>query len=174
MTHFLKIAIAVVLVSMAFFMVYNRFFNPNHISTLETTSTKMPNFEFEGMDSKALSYKNLEQGKESVISFFHPDCAHCQELAANIFRKKKRLQNTNILMVSTAPIDKITKFAADFNLLNQPNILFATDTKGSFFAYFGDAFVPMLLVYDAEKQQKAVIKGDDISINEVLEAVETN
>jgi thiol-disulfide isomerase/thioredoxin len=167
-TRLLQTAIVGVVLFMIGYVIYNRFFDKNNLTTHQNDSTTLPKFEFQSIKNGIISYKDCDNDKQTVINFFHPDCIHCQEMGRAFMLRKPLLTQTNLVLISTAPIVEIKKYAHDYQLDNQENIQFGQDTSGNFFKYFGDAYVPMLLIYNPDHTRKAILKGDDTTPNDVM------
>jgi hypothetical protein len=93
-----------------------------------------------------------------VVSYFNPDCSHCQNLAATVGDKpagtKLQLSGREIrlgwLWVTRFDEDHAWKFMEQYGLRDKPDTWLAADREGTFYKAFGDMHVPSLYVFDSK------------------------
>jgi thioredoxin-related protein len=101
-----------------------------------------------------------------ILVFFQPDCDHCQREAKQISENLSQFDAYKIYFTSTAPLDVMDKFAADYNLSNQDNIYFAQTSLDEILSSVGPISAPSMFIYDEQKLVKHL--DGETPIEEIL------
>ena len=132
----------------------------NENKAKEDNIQSLPAFSFLLLDETVYSSSDLNPEIPIIISYFHPECEHCQYEARDFASNAHNLENIQLLMVSPAPVTEIELFA-EVNGLNEiDNLVLLHDTAYVFEEVFGKSPFPTTLVYSKNKELKAKLKGE--------------
>lgn len=67
--------------------------------------------------------------KPIILLLFHTTCEHCQQQARDMVSKKKQLEATRLIMISTEPVSTIRKFSADYALSSIKGLVIGRDVQ---------------------------------------------
>lgn len=90
--------------------------------------------------------------KYTVISYFSPDCDHCQYMAKQIVIHREDFKNTCILMITPAKLEAAKLFASNYGLENLSFVNVGTDPSFKFYKIFGSTVMPSFYVYGPDKK----------------------
>jgi len=108
----------------------------------------IPTFQVQLIDSSFFTDADIPKGKPVIITYFNPECGHCQMEAKEISDHLDRFKNAFLLFVSYQPMDQIKGFAQQFKMDLQPNIRFARDKNYFLPGYYRVEFTPYNALYD--------------------------
>ena len=129
---------------------------------------KMPAFTLLQADSTYFFQKDLSTKKHTVIMLFSPDCDHCQSQTRALTDSMTIFSNTQFVMSTTLPFDKMKDFYRAFQLeKHKKQLKVGRDFLFFFSKYFQNHFLPFIAVYDARQNLKGVYEGN-VSIKELL------
>lgn len=137
----------------------------NEKNRAESIIAKTPEFSFLKFDNHSFSNKNIENRKSRLIlNHFNPNCEHCQYMAGEFIKDSQKLNDVQILMITSADSASVAKFNGDYKLSLLPNIIILRDTNYQFQKTFGSGVVPSFFIYEQNKLVKKVI-GETIIDN---------
>jgi thiol-disulfide isomerase/thioredoxin len=137
----------------------------NEKNRAESIIAKTPEFSFLTLDNHSFSDKNIENRKSRLIlNHFNPNCEHCQYMAGEFIKDSQKLNDVQILMITSADSASVAKFNGDYKLSLLPNIIILRDTNYQFQKTFGSGVVPSFFIYEQNKLVKKVI-GETIIDN---------
>lgn len=118
---------------------------------------KIPVFEFPLIGQSGVITRHQFKGRALVVSYFNPDCSHCQMLADGVGKRSDRLvykvggKPTRVawLWVTRFDEDQAWDFMKQYGLAGRPDVWLAADREGAFYGAFGDMHVPSVYVFDA-------------------------
>ncbi|MFM9142486.1 MAG: TlpA family protein disulfide reductase [Bacteroidota bacterium] len=118
---------------------------------------KIPVFEFPLIGQSGVITRHQFKGRALVVSYFNPDCSHCQMLADGVGKRSYRLvykvggKSTRVawLWVTRFDEDQAWDFMKQYGLAGRPDVWLAADREGTFYGAFGDMHVPSIYVFDA-------------------------
>ncbi|MFM9060665.1 MAG: TlpA family protein disulfide reductase [Bacteroidota bacterium] len=118
---------------------------------------KIPVFEFPLIGQSGVITRHQFKGRALVVSYFNPDCSHCQMLADGVGKRSDRLvykvggKPTRVawLWVTRFDEDQAWDFMKQYGLAGRPDVWLAADREGTFYGAFGDMHVPSIYVFDA-------------------------
>ena len=124
------------------------------------TQYPLPQFSVLLTDSATWYTKNdLPKKKKTIIMLFSPDCDHCKHETELIKKNIKQLANTQVVMITTLPFDKMVQFYKDFDLAKFKNITVGRDTRFFFPNYFKIHYLPFLAIYDKKYKLLKTFEG---------------
>ena len=126
------------------------------------TLSQIPNF----------SHKDnlIKYNTPSVFIAFSPDCEHCQYEAKSINEWQKELQNTNIVLFTSAN-DSLTKaFSYTYGLDTIKNIQVISDKNDEMHKLFAVKTIPSIFIYNKDGQLVKQYKGET-KIDAILKAI---
>lgn len=130
----------------------------------------LPEFSFYTLENQLFSTKELKPETSVIISYFHPECEHCQYEAKDMVKHQQDFKNTQILMISPADINEIQQFAEKCNLQQLQNLIILHDTAYVFEDTFGESAFPTLFIYSKQHQLIKKFSGEvkAVKIIEIL------
>jgi len=109
---------------------------------------KLPPFQMMQASGKIFQAQQLPLGKPIVIIYFDTDCDHCHQLMKQLMRHTAALQKASVAMITYLPVEKLTKFAAQYNLQQYPNIYVGTEGTTFFVKnYYRLSSLPFMALY---------------------------
>lgn len=152
------------------FLISNLYLNIIEQKEIKRQYSRLPNFEFFGLDNKKFDLGNVKlTGKGVCIIYFHTTCEHCQFQADQIRNHIKYFANVEIFMVSVESPLQLIKFAKQYGL-SFTNLTLLHDPNYEFSRWFGRASVPTTFIYDKHRQLKKVFRGA-IKIDAILKEI---
>ncbi|OJV54847.1 MAG: hypothetical protein BGO31_15995 [Bacteroidetes bacterium 43-16] len=145
----------------------------------------IPPFEVKTLKGALVSNKDVAAYDKVMLILFNPSCGHCQDLAKDIVKEYKGLENVAIIYIGGKGVDEhIPRFIEETGLdkiLDQKNVYIGTDnTKKSDTQYEISEFLynlfefrlPQVNIYDQKRTMiyKSLGTAD---INAILEKVNT-
>lgn len=127
--------------------------------------TSIPYFSFLSIKQHSFSTNNIDNNKKRIIiNHFNPTCEHCQYMAGEFLVDSQKIEDVQILMITSADSSSVAKFNGDYKLSLLPNIIILRDTNYQFQKIFGTGVVPSFFIYEQNKLVKKVI-GETIIDN---------
>lgn len=83
-----------------------------------------------------------------VVSYFSPDCEHCQNMTRKLIENCEYTNETKFIMVSSAGITSIKEFINLYGIAECQSISVYADISFSFDKVFGASNVPSFFVYE--------------------------
>ncbi|MDX2046690.1 MAG: hypothetical protein SFU87_07870 [Chitinophagaceae bacterium] len=131
----------------------------------------LPQFSILKTDSVTwITKTDLKTGIPTIIMLFSPDCDHCQKQTEIITANIKLLGNTQIVMTTYQPMEKMRWFNEKYGLAKYPNIYLGRDVKYFFGPFFRIRFAPFIAIYDRSESLFKVYEGG-AKIDKLLEGV---
>lgn len=113
----------------------------------------LPNFLLLKKDSSWLSTAQLPKKKPVVITFFNPDCEHCQHEATMLANNQKKLDHIEFVWATyAASFEEIDAFATKYKLKGLKNVHFVKDVNYAIPSFYRLKMTPYMAVYDKNKQ----------------------
>jgi thiol-disulfide isomerase/thioredoxin len=98
---------------------------------------------------------DLKKNKPVLIMLFNPDCDHCKHETIEILENINQLEDVEIVMATTMPLDAMRSFYERYNLRRFDNIHVGQDRNYSLTSFYQNHLLPYLAMYD--KQGKLLI-----------------
>lgn len=136
----------------------------------------IPSFSVQTIDNKIFTQKDLPQGKK-VLVYFHPECHYCQAEMEELAKINAQYPDIHWILFTDEPLEKIRKFAEQYQLTHQPNITWCNDPNSQVYLSFAMKSVPYFLGYNDENQlvfrNSGAVKSEKI-ISQFNESRKTN
>lgn len=95
----------------------------------------------------------IPRGAPTVLVFFSPDCEHCQHMTAEMVAKMDSMKQANFIFLTPMPLAMLRPFSQKMGINKVKNIrVVGKDYQYFFPAYYDARYVPIVVVYDKEKQ----------------------
>ncbi|GGH65613.1 putative membrane protein YphA (DoxX/SURF4 family) [Filimonas zeae] len=128
----------------------------------------IPPFSLLLMDSATTLYsQNIPTGTPIVLSYFQPDCSHCQAELIEITQKRDSAQQLRFYFITSGSFSKTRFLYRTMQLQNFPYITMGVDTARSFFNHFRPKGTPYQQVYSADKVLISIIPNQS-SLNTLV------
>lgn len=111
---------------------------------------ELPYLVFSNLDGTAASTRDLPGA--SILILFNTDCDHCQREATSIREKLSSFKGYTLQFIASDPVEIIQKFARDYQLDNQPNVMFGRAEGVDVYTNFGSIPTPSIYIYSKEKR----------------------
>lgn len=166
MKKILKILILIIAVCVLSYLLYHVAAKIQYKNEVEKNLQTIPNFSFKTLENKDFNNVDLTPNVYTIFIYFNTECDYCQHEAQSISENSAQFKNVQLLFVSTEPKEIIKEFAKSYNLLNQANMMFLTDSTYTFAKKFDANSIPFLLIYNKSqeliKKQKGQLKAETI------------
>jgi peroxiredoxin len=114
-------------------------------------------------DGKAIDAKALK-GK-NILVLFQPDCDHCQHEAEDIRENLAAFSGYTLYFVSSSSMVEIQKFASDYKLADNKNVVFGWTPTENVLNNFGPIQAPSVYIYTDQGRLVQKFNGQtDISL----------
>lgn len=112
----------------------------------------------------------IKANTPSVFIAFSPDCEHCQYEAKSINDKQKELQNTNVVLFTSANDSLTNVFSHTYGLDTIKNVQVLSDKNDEMHKLFDVKTIPSIFIYNKEGQLVKQYKGET-KIDAILKAI---
>ncbi len=169
MLKYLRIAIIVVVLSLVGYLIFRITQTTQKKAIVAETIKKLPNFSFKDLSNKDFTEKDLNSAYTStLVIYFNTTCDHCQYEAQEIYKNKEKFSKTQILLISDEPTKDLQAFQTQYKLSELPNLSVLEDKNKVFGKAFGITSIPIIFIYDADKNLKKHLQGG-VKIGKILE-----
>lgn len=118
-----------------------------------TKDSSLPNFLLLRQDSSWLSVAQTPKKTAVVITFFNPDCEHCQHEATRLAKSKDKLKHIEFIWATyAASFEEINDFAKKYHLNDLPNVHFVKDVNYAIPSFYHLEMTPYMAVYNKKRQ----------------------
>ena len=119
---------------------------------------KIPFFKMMLTDSSFFYKDDLKRRRPTIIVYFSPDCEHCKNFTELLVERIDEFKETQLVMISPLPMNKIKEFYADHNIEKYPSIKMGKDALYFFGNYFGAHYIPFIAAYNKKgEDRKSVV-----------------
>lgn len=130
------------------------------------TKGTVPNFSIQKPDSSWFTKNHLGK-KPTLIIYFSPDCGHCQSETETVISNIRKLNNLQIVMITSRPFEDMVNFEQHYRLFKFPNIIVGQDPNYYVTRFFDVKFTPFSALYNKKgKLIKAYEQG--LNMDEIL------
>ena len=123
----------------------------------------MPEFAFMNLDSSTVNNsKYMPKGKFNIIlAYFSPDCEHCQSETEDWIKNIDLFKSTKtkFYFITNDPLERLRVFNSVYKIYQYTNMELGWDYKWEFFKAYKPTGTPYLIVYNKQKELRAVIPG---------------
>jgi len=118
-----------------------------------TKDSTLPNFLLLRQDSSWLSVAQLPKKTAVVITFFNPDCEHCQHEATQLAKSMNKLKKIEFIWATyAASFEEISEFANKYHLNDLPNVHFVKDVNYAIPSFYHLEMTPYMAAYNKKRQ----------------------
>jgi len=115
--------------------------------------SSLPNFLLLRQDSSWLSVAQTPKKTAVVITFFNPDCEHCQHEATRLAKSMDKLKKIEFIWATyAASFEEIEAFAKKYQLDNLPNFHFVKDVNYAIPSFYHLEMTPYMAAYNKKRQ----------------------
>lgn len=129
---------------------------------------QLPDFKITQSNGHVFTSQEVEAGKPLLIVYFSPECDHCQVFMKSFFKSANEFKNTQVLMITYLPLDRVVKFESEYPVSKYKNIV--AGTEGMSFVvrdFYQIKEMPFAIMYD--KQGKLIGKFErEIPIDKII------
>lgn len=111
---------------------------------------------------------DLPKKKPIWLMMFSPNCSHCQHETEEMVKNMDDLDDIQIVMSTSMPLDSMRAFSNRYQLNKFKNVVVGQDTHYLLFDYFQNRNLPFHAFYDKKKQLIRVFEGG-ATINAIKE-----
>ncbi|HUW93121.1 MAG TPA: TlpA disulfide reductase family protein [Bacteroidales bacterium] len=119
----------------------------------------LPDFTFPTVEGGLFSSTEITKGP-LLITYFHPECEHCQYEISSLFESDLLDGNLKVVLVSYACRTRIKEFMQQFNTERDTLLWVLSDTSLAFREIFGTEIIPSNFIYDKNLELVKVLKGE--------------
>ncbi len=119
----------------------------------------LPDFTFPLVEGGLFSSSEITRGP-LLVTYFHPDCEHCQYEISSLFESNFLDGNTKVVLVSFAGPARISKFMEQFHTEYDTLLWVLSDTSMGFREIFGTEMIPSNFIYDENLRLVKELKGE--------------
>jgi len=112
----------------------------------------LPKFSYQTLDDKKFTNENLDKNSRLLIVYFNPLCEVCQRETSDIIDNINYFQDIQILMISPAHKEDVSKFVKKFKINDYHQITVLHDKDDVFYKQFGAIGYPTLYLYNKNKE----------------------
>jgi peroxiredoxin len=113
---------------------------------------KLPKFSYHTMDDRKFTNEDLNKDSRLLIVYFNPLCEACQKETSDIIDNINYFNDIQILMVSPARKEDVSRFIKKFKLNEYHQITVLHDRDDIFYRQFGAIGYPTLYLYNSKKE----------------------
>jgi peroxiredoxin len=167
----LKILIPTIIILLAGFMVFKIHAKLKQKEKITEQIQTLPPMAFTKLNSGELfTDENIEPGKVTLITHFHPDCDFCHAQLKEIAEQLEKFASAQLLLISNAETDSINKMIKEYGLDNKENVTLLYDEDAIFKDVFGEKGVPVSLIYNKKGKLEKLFKGT-VKVQEILKYI---
>jgi len=119
----------------------------------------LPGFTLPTMNGELFNSGNITSGP-ILITYFHPECEHCQYEISSILSSKLPEEDLNIILISNADPNQVELFVRQFDFKNDPRLWILYDSSQVFSRIFGTEIIPSNYIYDSDRHLVKIVKGE--------------
>lgn len=94
-----------------------------------------------------------------LITFFHPECDHCQYEISSLMSNDSLCCNVNIILVSYAGLSEIRSFLQEFRISDTSRLHIIHDPYLKMSEFFSANIIPSNFIYNDSLQLVKIFKG---------------
>lgn len=106
-----------------------------------------------------LTINNVKTTKPVILFSFEPWCPYCKAQTKSIISNIESLKEIDFYFITNSTMPGLKEFYSRFELQKYPNIKAGIDYNYSFTRYFKTRKIPVMAIYDTEKNLKQFLIG---------------
>ena len=131
-------------------------------------SVSFPEINITQANGEKFTTAQIPNDKQIALIYFSPECDHCQVFMKSFFKSANEFKNTQVLMITYLPLDRVVKFESEYPVSKYKNIV--AGTEGMSFVvrdFYQIKEMPFAIMYD--KQGKLIGKFErEIPIDKII------
>ncbi len=165
-----KSVVLTLLISILLYLPYRIFSVIKIKSSIMKEIEILPDFEFTTLQGTRFGVDNIIKGSPVVIFFFNSECYYCINEVESIIGNINSLKNTNILLVSEQPLNKLAELYDEYKLYKYPQVKLLHSSYRNFISIFGNTVVPSTYIYNERISLLKLFKGE-AGIESILKVI---
>ena len=121
--------------------------------------SSLPDFTIPTIDGSLYNSSEISEGP-LLITYFHPECEHCQYEILSLTKSNIPESGIKILLVSYASSQQIRSFMGKFDVKNDSTFHILSDTAFIFSELFRTDVIPSNFIYNEDLRLVKVLKGE--------------
>lgn len=114
------------------------------------------------------SKEDFKKKEQVLIILFNPDCEHCQKETERMLDSISLFKNTQIVMATMMPFEKMIEFYKHYKLANYKNIVVGQDTQYFLPVFYMVSNLPYLALYNKKGDLITTYEGA-VPIHKIVE-----
>lgn len=168
MKRILVYFISIILLTSFFYLIFKNISLIKQKEKLENSAQNIPlEFELYKLTGEVFKFKNFNLSKPIIIIHFNTECEYCHHELKSVIENIKKLNEFNIVCISSEKPSIIEQFIAEQKINYPQNLIFLSDKKKKFFYYFGTSAIPSTFMYGVDGKLKYKQLGE-VSANALL------
>jgi peroxiredoxin len=131
----------------------------NKADDIRDRISALPDFMMPAIDGSLFNSSVIYKGP-LLITYFHPECAHCQYEISSLLQSNIPRSGAKILLISYEGSKKIRSFMKQFNVNNDSVFTVLSDTAFVFSELFRTDVIPTNFIYDEDLNLVKTLKGE--------------
>lgn len=131
----------------------------------------LPSFKLERLEYGFFTDDDLTANRPLILLYFNSTCEFCRAEAREIKNRIESFKEIQLVFVSTEEKIDIKKFAEEYRLCENANVVFLKDTNMEFSRIFGIKSVPVTYIYNQHRQLMREFKGA-VKVASMIEALQ--
>lgn len=121
--------------------------------------SSLPDFTIPTIDGSLFNTSEISEGP-LLITYFHPECEHCQYEISSLAKSNIPECGVKILLVSYASSQQIRSFMGKFDVKNDSTFHILSDTAFIFSELFRIDVIPSNFIYNEDLRLVKILKGE--------------
>jgi peroxiredoxin len=131
----------------------------NKADDIRDRISTLPEFTLPAIDGSIFNSGEISEGP-LLITYFHPECEHCQYEISSLCKSNIPGSGTRILLISYVSSKKIRSFMQQFNVNNDNVFTVLVDTTFIFSELFRTNVIPSNFIYNKDLKLVKTLKGE--------------
>lgn len=121
--------------------------------------SSLPDFTIPTIDGSLYNTSEISEGPV-LITYFHPECEHCQYEISSLAKSNIPESGVKILLVSYASRAQIRSFMGKYDIKNDSTFHILSDTAFIFSKLFNTDVIPSNFIYNEDLRLVKILKGE--------------
>ena len=131
----------------------------NKADNISDRISTLPEFTLPAMDGSIFNSTEISEGP-LLVTYFHPECEHCQYEIASLVKSNIPGSGTRILLISYVSSKKIRSFMQQYNVNNDNVFTVLSDTAFIFSELFRTDVIPSNFIYNKDLKLVKTLRGE--------------
>ncbi len=121
--------------------------------------SSLPDFTIPTIEGSLFNTREISEGP-LLITYFHPECEHCQYEISSLAKSNIPESGVKILLVSYASSQQIRSFLGKIDVINDSTFHILSDTTFIFSELFRTDVIPSNFIYNEDLRLVKILKGE--------------